>query len=339
MKLVAAQPVPPALRKRPAPIPFRELRPRSWARLRRRAANFWTSFLFWNARRLPWAPRITKPFWMWAGWTFTPVMRATTLANAARLLGPQSTAEERQRLARAVIANFYDFVCDVGAALGMSREQLLSRIDRVEGHERYLGARADGKGAIVVTAHMGSFEVGMAALLEHEKRVHVLFRRDDLGQFEKTRTALRRQLGVNEACVDEGLSVWIELRSALARDEVVLIQGDRVLPGQKGEPVPFIGGHVMIPTGPVKLALATGAPIVPIFTIRTPDGKIRLFIEDAIRVEGDPHTALLRLGAVIEDYVRRYPDQWLVFHRPWCEDEESEPSPQAAAGSAHPKTT
>jgi KDO2-lipid IV(A) lauroyltransferase len=320
VKAVVTQPVPQALRERRAPVPFRELRPSRFGRVRRAAANFWTSFLFWNARRNPWAPRISKPFWMWAGWTFTPVLRETTLSNAARLLGPDSTSAQREALARAVIANFYDFVCDIGAALGMSRRELLDRIEAVEGHERYVSARREGKGAIVVTAHMGSFEVGMAALLEQETRVHVLFRRDDLGQFEKTRSALRRQLGVREACVEDGLAVWMELRAALARDEVVLIQGDRVLPGQKGEPVPFLGGHMMLPTGPIKLALATGAPIIPVFSVRNPDGGIRLFIDELIRVDGDVHEALLRIGAVIEKYVRRFPDQWLVFHRPWCED-------------------
>ena len=324
MKAVVSQPVPNVLRDRRAPVPFRELHPARFARLRRAAANFWTSFLFFSARRIPWAPRITKPFWMWAGWTFTPVLRTTTLANAARLLGPESTPAQREALARAVISNFWDFVCDIGAAIGRARPELLGRIEAIEGHKNYMDARRDRRGAIIVTAHMGSFEVGMAALLEHETKVHVLFRRDDLGQFEKTRSALRKQLGVCEACVEDGLAVWMDLRAALARDEVVLIQGDRVLPGQKGEPVPFLGGHMMLPIGPVKLALATGAPIIPIFSVRGAAGVVRLFVEDAIHVEDNAHDTLLRIAGVIENYVRRFPDQWLVFHRPWCEDVEQE---------------
>lgn len=166
----------------------------------------------------------------------------------------------------------------------------------------------------------------MAALLEHEKRVHVLFRRDEMSLFEKTRSALRAQLGVCEACVDDGLEVWMNLRAALANDEVVLIQGDRVLPGQKGQRVPFLGGHMVLPTGPVKLALATGAPIIPIFSIREPTGMIRLFVEEPIQVEDEIHEAMLRLASVIERYVHDYPDQWLVFHRPWCEDVERGPT-------------
>lgn len=326
MKSVPIQVPTRPLRDGGVPVPFREIRPKAFPRLRRAAANFWMNFFFWNARQRPALTRASKPFWMWAAWKFTPVMRNSTLANAGRLLGEGSTLPQRQALARAVIANYYDFISDIGAAVGMSHRQLLDRIDQIEGHERYQQLRANGKGAIIVTAHMGSFEVGIAALLEHEKRIHVLFRRDEMSLFEKTRSALRKQLGVCEACVDEGLAVWMKLRTALANDEVVLIQGDRVLPGQKGQRVPFLGGHMMLPTGPVKLALASGAPIVPIFSIRQPQGTIRLFVEEPICVAGEVHEAMLRLGSIIEKYVRRYPDQWLVFHRPWCEDAGQDPT-------------
>jgi KDO2-lipid IV(A) lauroyltransferase len=213
----------------------------------------------------------------------------------------------------------------------MSREQLLDRIEHIEGDDRYRTVRALRKGAIIVTAHMGSFEVGMAALLEREKRVHVLFRRDALGLFEQTRSALRRRLGVNEVPVDEGLSVWLRLRDALARDEAVLIQGDRTMPGQKGRPVPFLGGHVVLPTGPVKLAMASGAPILPVFTIRLPDGRVRLFVEQPIvvRPEDSAEAALEQLASVIERYVRAYPDQWLMIHPAWCEHSNSCPVTRA----------
>jgi KDO2-lipid IV(A) lauroyltransferase len=202
---------------------------------------------------------------------------------------------------------------------------MLERIESIEGHENYQTARAAHKGAIVVTAHLGSFEVGIAALLEHEKNIHVVFRRDAYGLFERTRSDLRRQLGVNEVCVDDGLGTWIELRDALTSDHVVLVQGDRVMPGQKGTRMPFMGGHMVLPTGPVKLALVSGAPIVPIFSIRTPNGKIRLFVKEPIWVQNPDQIdeAIARLAEILAAYLRRYPDQWLMIHRAWCEDNHS----------------
>jgi KDO2-lipid IV(A) lauroyltransferase len=122
--------------------------------------------------------------------------------------------------------------------------------------------------------------------------------------------------------VDDGLSTWMRLREALAADEVVLVQGDRVMPGQKGQRVPMLGGEVVLPTGPLRLAMASGAPIIPIFSIRQPDGNIRLFIEPPIYVtDGQSFdTGLESIRSLLETFLRRFPDQWLMIHRAWCED-------------------
>lgn len=295
---------------------------RGW--LGRKTAGAWLDLLYWGARRHPHFMRRARPLFLWGAWKYSPRLRADAMANARRLLGGQSTIAQRESLARQVIGNCYDFVFDVGHSTAMGRRRLLKQIERIEGHETYMKARQRGKGAILVTAHMGSFEVAIAALLEHERRVHVLFRRDTRSSFEKTRSALRRRLGVVEACVDDGLAVWVRLREALADDEVVLIQGDRVMPGQRGQRMPFLGGHVLLPIGPIKLAHASGAPIIPVFSIRRPDGKIDLFIENPIPVkEEDTAEALKLVSAVIEKYVRRYPEQWLILDRAWCEDAQT----------------
>jgi lauroyl/myristoyl acyltransferase len=260
-------------------------------------------------------------------------IRRGTLANAARLLGPGADHSRREALARRVLRNFYQVCCDVGRCASASRQELLDRIESIEGGEAYRLTRSGGAGVIVVTAHMGSFEVGMAALREQERRVHVVFRRDPIRQFERLRSELRWRLGVEEAPVDDGWTVWMRLRDALLADEAVVLQGDRVMPGQKGERVPFLDGHLMLPSGPVKLALATGAPIVPILSVRTQKGKVRLFIEPAIVAgrereseadagnAGGPHPALLRWAAVLERYVKAYPDQWLILEAALCEDQ------------------
>jgi KDO2-lipid IV(A) lauroyltransferase len=290
--------------------------------IRSYAGEIWLTLLFWNARRNPWFVRRTRPFWMWGAWTFARILRETIDCNARRILGHHASRTERDALVRGIIGSFYDFIADVGRSIGQSQGDLVKRIEKVDGEAAYHAARREGRGAIILTAHMGSFEVGMAALLEHEKRVHVLFRRDSRGLFEQTRSALRRQLGVVEECVDDGLAVWVRLREALAADEVVLIQGDRVMPGQKGQAFPFFNGNLLIPTGPVKLALASGAPIIPIFSVRLPDGRVRLFIEPPIQVNNadDFDPALAAIQSLLEKYVRQFPEQWLMIHRAWRED-------------------
>ena len=306
-----------------------------WARrVRRAAAAFWLNYLFWHVRHSPRLMQATKGFYLWFCWRYSDKVKDGTLTNARRLLPPGATEADRVRFGKSVVRNFVSFVFDVARSRRMKLPQLLKRIEAVEGHENYAAARAPRRGAIVVTAHMGSFEAGLAALLEQEKdgrRIHVVFRRDTMRRFEDLRSELRRNLGIAEAALDdgEGWSVWVRLRDALRNDEVVVLQGDRVMPGQKGQAVPFLGGHVMLPSGPIKLALASGSPIVPVFSVRTRRGKVRLFVEEPILVSPDDgpapgtggvHPALLRLAALIEKYVKAHPDQWLILERAWVED-------------------
>ncbi len=137
-----------------------------------------------------------------------------------------------------------------------------------------------------------------------------------------------------EAPIDDGWTVWLRLRDALVRNEVVMLQADRVMPGQKGCTLPFLHGHLELPMGPVKLALASGAPIVPIFAVRTKTGRMHINIEPAIFVEPSSehiHPALLQLAGILEKYVRAYPRQWLLMHRAFCEDA---PIPMTQGGAA-----
>ena len=272
---------------------------------------------------MPWLARAVKRPFVRLTIRSSRAIKAGTTANGRRILGNAASQVELRRFTRGVVGSFYDFVCDIGQSLRMTREQLAGRIEGVEGHDKYLAARATGRGAIILTAHIGSFEVGVVALLEFEKKIHVVFKRD-VGRFERTRQAMRSRLGVIEQAVDDGWSVWMRLRDALRADEVVAIQGDRVMPGQKGMRMAFLNGHMLMPTGPVKLAIASSAPIVPVFSVRMPGGKIKLFIEDAIIVGDDLDEAMTRIAAVLARYVSAYPEQWLVLHPAFCEDTESQ---------------
>ena len=82
------------------------------------------------------------------------------LANAPRVLGPQTTLAEHTRFAYAVLDSFYEFVMELGENAGSTRERWLRLLDGVEGIDGYERARSGKKGAIFATAHLGSFEVG-----------------------------------------------------------------------------------------------------------------------------------------------------------------------------------
>lgn len=295
----------------------------SWSqRLREVAANFWLMIFFWlceNAQRLAMASR---PAFCVLAMVFSPAIRRGARSNARFLLGPHSTRYQRARLLYRRLGSFYLFCFDVACSRRCTMEQMRLRVQWIGGREIYRKARAAHCGMIVVTAHMGSFELAMAELRAVEEHVHVLFRRDAVGLFERQRRELRRRLGIHEAALDDGWTVWIKLREALLNNHVVVIQGDRVLPGQKGKCAPLMGGQMELPLAPIKLAMATGAPIVPIFSLRAPDGRIQLLVNEPVIVSAgeDVSRPLLHWAGILERQIADYPDQWLMLQPAWHSD-------------------
>ncbi|MGB7157572.1 MAG: lysophospholipid acyltransferase family protein [Tepidisphaeraceae bacterium] len=288
----------------------------------------WLQLMFFFAGRAGWLVDGLRPLAPYIVNRVSRQIRTNTALNARRIFGHELADRERRRFAHAVTGSFYDFVADVGRCGRMSKGDLLAQIEHVAGEPAYLAARARRRGAVLVTAHMGSFEVGLAALRQVEANVHVVFKRDAFGGFERLRSRARAVLGVKEAPIDEGYASVIQLRDALLADEVIVMQGDRAMPGQRYEVVPFLSGHLRLPMGPVKLARLTGSPIVPVFVVRGVSGRFTVYLAEPIWVDPDAQRvggvdpALRAVAKSIESFVGRYPAQWLRFDRPFVEDAE-----------------
>lgn len=293
------------------------------SRLRRWSANFWLNYFFWSAEHFPLFTQWQRKFCISVALNCSKTIQLSTFANARRILGRKLTISEQKTFRREVVYNFFHFISDVALSLKLSREQLLARINRLEGEDKYFAARSPKRGAIIATIHMGSFEAAVASLRQFESHVHVVFKRDPMDRFEQLRSRARQKLGVIEMPVDDGWGMWVRLRDALLDNQVVMLQADRVMPGQKGNRMKFLGGHILMPTGPARLAMATGAPIIPIITTRTPDGRMQIHIEDAINVPSadSVQSAMEQLRDIIEKYVRTYPTQWLMLEPAFCEDQ------------------
>ena len=263
---------------------------------------------------------------------FSISLRRNTRLNARRIFGRELGPAQQSAFTRRVVASFYKFITDIVAASRRSTDPALANdlIGDVYGEPRYRALRASangsgpGRGVVLVTAHIGSFEAGLLALRRVEPAVHVVFKRDASAPFERMRSALRRSLGVSEAAIDDGLSTWTKLRDALLRGEVVVLQADRAIQGQQSAAVPFLSGTLRMPTGPVRLARLTNCPIVPVFAIRRCDGKHDIHLGQAIEpghsVTGEADAAFIAMAKAIEAMVARYPDQWLMLDAAFEED-------------------
>jgi len=279
---------------------------------------------FWLAALAPNLARACRPLAIRLVPLVSPKVISSTRRNATKIFGRSLAKPEQRAFTRGVVGSFFDFVIDVGQSSRETAEQLLERIEVVEGEPAYRAARVGRRGAVLVTAHMGSFEVGLAALKRVEQRVHVVFKRDASGPFESMRARMRRTLGVLEAPIDDGLSTWVDLRDALLNDDVVVMQADRAMPGQRSEVLPFLHGHLRVPTGAVRLARMTGSPIIPVFTLRLADGRfaVHLFpaIDPGIGGTAASDQAVVAVARSIESMVAKHPQQWLVLGAAFEED-------------------
>lgn len=290
----------------------------------------WLGPFFWLAGVCPGVLKLARPFACLVAPLVSSRVRNAVACNTFRIYGRTLSDTELRQFARRVVGSFFDFVVDVGRSSRMSRQSLAQLVEHVDGLDAYRQARLLRKGAILVTAHLGTFEAGLAALSGEERRVHVVFKRDASPAFEKLRSHLHRVLGVVEAPIDDGMGSWLALRDALQRNEVIVMQGDRAVPGQKSEVVAFLRGHVRLPTGPVRLAMLTGAPIVPVFALPVGNGRYRVELKRPILVQEaagpSVEDALKQLAGAIAEVVAANPHQWLALDAMFYEDTTDERS-------------
>lgn len=252
------------------------------------------------------------------------------MANAGRLCAGRNDTGNIEGIARAIVGNWHRGLFESARNSRRDFRDLLPEIDQVVGREHYGRARATGRGLIVATAHLGPFEILAAALRQYEPKIYTVIQRERHEGLESLRSAQFRRLGIVEAAVDDGYDVWVNVKKALERDEVVLIHADHVLHGQRGAKVKFAGGHINVPTTPIKLAMETGAPIVPMFAVRTSATTSRVFFETPLKIEAGPseeggvHPGVFALAAVVEKYAAQYADQWRMVDALWIEDQERE---------------
>jgi lauroyl/myristoyl acyltransferase len=196
---------------------------------------------------------------------------------------------------------------------------LLEKHLLVEGAENLAEAHKVGKGVIILTAHLGNWELGSLMLrslgyeitsvaLDHKnKRVNDLLNR------------YRAQRGV------EILPAGGFLRGcyrALKKGRLVALLGDRDVTGG-GIEMQFFGAPVSLPQGPARLSVRTGAPIVPAFLLRRPNDSWHgiigapIFPEAKEDLEEAVQSLMKRYIPVMEYHIRWHPSQWAIFYDFW----------------------
>ena len=192
-----------------------------------------------------------------------------------------------------------------------------------------LDAIAAGRGAVVVTGHIGSWDIAAKGLRNKQCQVHVVMGREVDPATQAFVETARTRAGVNVILSSESVFSSLGLVRALRRNEIVAIQLDRAARAGGARTLPFLGAPAPFPSGPFVLARLAGAPVIPVFAPRLGRRHYGLHIGspvDVPRTARDPVVLDRVMGEVVaqlEAVVRRYPWQWFQFQPFWPAPEEA----------------
>jgi KDO2-lipid IV(A) lauroyltransferase len=208
---------------------------------------------------------------------------------------------------------------ELATLLARPLEETLARI-RIDGLEHVKSAMDLHGRALLLTAHLGNWELLSIACRLTDYRLSVVLRPLDAPWLDRLVTRLRERSGVE--LIDKRAALRPVLR-ALAGGGMVGILLDQNAARREGVFVPFFGRAASTSRSMAVLALRTGTPIVPTFIRREAGGMHHVVIGPALSLPParDLEAAIVavttRCTQIIEDAIRMAPDQWLWMHDRW----------------------
>ncbi|HLF18146.1 MAG TPA: lysophospholipid acyltransferase family protein [Candidatus Omnitrophota bacterium] len=221
-------------------------------------------------------------------------------------------------LTREVFHNFGRYLVEFFRLKKILTDEFIRDYITVEHIEHIQNTLAEGKGAIILTAHLGNWELG-GALLGHLGYPLTIIALPHSERSVNSFFNLQRERHGNKVVqTNQAIRVCTD---ALKNKELVAIAADRDF-SNSGEVMEFFGHKTILPKGAAVFSLKLDVPIIPTFLIREGQGRFRLTIEKPIAaaaVQSVPNEkeriyALMRIYLrVIEGKIRQYPTQWLMF--------------------------
>lgn len=184
-------------------------------------------------------------------------------------------------------------------------------------------------GAIVLTAHMGSYDLGAQLFAEIARRPLMMVRAPETDPDTRRYEEELHQRTVPQALkVDfstRASALALDLLHALQRGEIIAIQGDRVTPGISALPGTFFGKRMLFPAGPFALAMTARVPVYPLFIVRQGRRRYRLVAGkpfDVQRLSNRAESferAMVEWTRELESVVRTAWFQWFAF-QPYADE-------------------
>ncbi len=242
---------------------------------------------------------------------------------------PEKSPAERQKILRGVFTSLGRELAEF-CKFPSYTAQDISHVAVYDGFENYDAARARGKGVLFMTAHLGAWELGSFFHSLMGNRLHVIIRELDNPYLNRLVERYRTLHGNTTFSKDEFARGLV---AAMRAGETVGVLMDTNMTPPQGVFVDFFGVPACTASGIARVALRTGAAVVPAFTIWDESlGKYRIRFDPALKLvstgndDADAISNTAMFTKIIEEYACRYPDQWLWIHRRWKTRPEGAPS-------------
>lgn len=249
----------------------------------------------------------------------TPRFRGIADQNL-RMALPELGARERRAVCRGVYRSIGRLLAECARFPRLNSENIQDLVS-YSGLEHYQSAVTRGKGVLFLTAHLGPWELGAFAHALYGYPIQILYRPLDNARLDRLVNRYRTLCG--NKLIDKRDSAR-GILSALARNETVGILADQNTSLEEGVFVNFFGITACTTAGIARVALHTGAAVVPAFCVwEEAAGRYCIHFEPPLEFavssdrDADIRAATQQMASVIEKYIRRYPDQWLWIHRRW----------------------
>ena len=253
-----------------------------------------------------------------AAFVALPRLRSVGRKNL-ELAFPERSTRERERILRREYAHLGELLAEFCLMPRYRRSDVAAFI-RYDGLERYERARERGKGVLVLTGHLGAWELSSFFHSLMGYPMGMVIRRLDNSLVDRYVNDVRCLHGNRVLHKDDfARGLLAEMRVG---GTVGILMDTNMTPPQ-GVFVPFFGIQACSASGLAKVARRTGAAVLPGFLLAEPGGRYVLHFGEELEViatadaEADAVANTARFTSVLEHYIRRYPEQWLWMHRRW----------------------
>jgi len=258
-----------------------------------------------------------------------PKRRGYVRSNIEGVSRGRWSKEKIRLLTRKTFQNYGQYLLDYMVMHRIGPSNKKRWVEEEVGGNHIIEALQKGKGVICITPHLGNWELGGLLFAFKGGKLNVLTLDERDREIKSFREEMRRRRGIRNIYIDpknDSPLAVIGAVNALRQNEIVAMLGDRI-ESQKTMHFDFFGKKTSFPIGVALLAMATGAPVLPVFVVMEKSRKYRGIIESPIRFDPAPRED--REGAIrkgmeslikkFEEYIEKYPDQWYNFYSFWKE--------------------